>query len=246
MTELANALEELPIKALLFDLDDTLYDSKPIYAHGLENAWKAFKSSGFASKFGKEDFYAAYAAGREKTKRTLTGTPSQNSRLIYFHHLVCGLLGHPLASLIIELDHAYAKAYSEIDFEPARSILRALKASFKIAIVTNQTCQAQLAKLNKLDPGGSLVDVFITSEAVGFEKPDSRIFKAALEALNLPAHQCLMIGDHLENDIKGAVSLGMAALQVTNVKADPPLLLGRQPISGSIGTIDQLSHLLSL
>ena len=244
MTELANALKELPIKALLFDLDDTLYDSKPIYAQGLENAWEAFKSSGFASKFGKEDFYAAYAAGREKTKGTLAGTPSQNSRLIYFHHLVCGLLRHPLASLIIELDHAYARAYSEIDFEPARSILRALKASFKIAIVTNQTCQAQLAKLNKLDPDGSLIDVFITSEAVGFEKPDSRIFKAALEGLNLPGNQCLMVGDHLENDVKGAVGLGIAAVHVTNMRADPPKLFGRQPITGSIGSIDQLIRLL--
>jgi len=49
MTSLVEALKQEPIKALLFDIDDTLYDSKVICALGCDRTWSVFHQS-FASK----------------------------------------------------------------------------------------------------------------------------------------------------------------------------------------------------
>ncbi len=57
----------------------------------------------------------------------------------------------------------------------------------------------------------SFFDVVITSQGVGVEKPDSRIFKAALEALRVQAGRTLFVGDLYEVDVLGARSAGMTA-----------------------------------
>ena len=46
----------------------------------------------------------------------------------------------------------------------------------------------------------------------GFEKPDPRIFAAALAALGLPASRCVYVGDDAERDLAGASSAGLSAI----------------------------------
>jgi len=52
-------------------------------------------------------------------------------------------------------------------------------------------------------------DVVIDSSRVGVEKPDRRIFLAALEALQTAAADTLFVGDSLARDMGGARALGM-------------------------------------
>jgi HAD superfamily hydrolase (TIGR01549 family) len=58
-------------------------------------------------------------------------------------------------------------------------------------------------------------DVFAISEEVGICKPDARMFTYALDLLGVPldayAHT-VMVGNHLERDIKGANALGMISV----------------------------------
>jgi putative hydrolase of the HAD superfamily len=58
-------------------------------------------------------------------------------------------------------------------------------------------------------------DAFAISEEVGVCKPDSRMFTHALAQLGVPpaayAHT-VMVGNHLERDIKGANALGMISV----------------------------------
>jgi putative hydrolase of the HAD superfamily len=49
----------------------------------------------------------------------------------------------------------------------------------------------------------------IDSVAVGFEKPDPRIFRAALERLHAEPAEALFVGDSLPRDMAGARALGM-------------------------------------
>lgn len=55
------------------------------------------------------------------------------------------------------------------------------------------------------------MDIIITSALVGWEKPDSRTFYAALEPLEVEAGQAIHIGDQPLSDIVGARKIGMAA-----------------------------------
>ena len=54
------------------------------------------------------------------------------------------------------------------------------------------------------------VDGIFTSEKTGFNKPDKRIFQAALKALGVEnTKRVLVIGDNLNSDIKGGINAGL-------------------------------------
>jgi len=50
-----------------------------------------------------------------------------------------------------------------------------------------------------------------TSEAVGFTKPDERMFRDALAALDVAPGAALMVGDRYEHDVAGAAAVGIDA-----------------------------------
>jgi len=54
-------------------------------------------------------------------------------------------------------------------------------------------------------------DTILISEKVGVKKPDPRIFKNALEQLNVSANESLFVGDHPVTDVKASQGLGMLA-----------------------------------
>jgi ribonucleotide monophosphatase NagD (HAD superfamily) len=62
-------------------------------------------------------------------------------------------------------------------------------------------------------------------------KPNRAFFEQALLALGVAAHETVMVGDDLENDIRGAQQLGMRAVLVSTGKhgADSPALEHIQP-----------------
>lgn len=52
-------------------------------------------------------------------------------------------------------------------------------------------------------------EVVVDSKAVGFEKPDPRIFHAALEMMGVAAKDAAYVGDVYEIDVAGARAAGM-------------------------------------
>ena len=60
-----------------------------------------------------------------------------------------------------------------------------------------------------------LFDARAVSEKVGVDKPDPRMFEHAMEQLGIPQEdygRVIMVGNHLERDIKGANQLGMISI----------------------------------
>ena len=57
-------------------------------------------------------------------------------------------------------------------------------------------------------------DVVTASAEAGYEKPDLRIFKLALEQAGCNPQNAIMVGDRLENDIVPARQLGMKTIWV--------------------------------
>jgi len=58
------------------------------------------------------------------------------------------------------------------------------------------------------------VDVALTSRVHGKTKPHDSIFRAMLERLDVAADEAAMIGDDVEDDVRGAEAVGMRALLV--------------------------------
>lgn len=241
MLDLSTKIKSLPLKALLFDLDDTLYDSVPIYALGVRNAWACFCHETNKS-WTLDEFQNAYERARKKAKALAPGSPTRHSRLTYFSFLVSDTLGRPSANLTLSLDRAYTSAYDTIDFGPAQNLLEKLSTKLKVGIITNQTMDAQLHKLRALDPDSRLVHSFVTSEEVAAEKPHASIFLECLKRLQVKPTEVLMVGDDWKNDIIGACAVGIAS-----VFLDPetsPRILQTEPLVISIDSISSIAPLL--
>ncbi|MEE9268049.1 MAG: HAD-IA family hydrolase [Thermoplasmata archaeon] len=52
------------------------------------------------------------------------------------------------------------------------------------------------------------------SYAVGVEKPDPKVFHAALTAMNVEPHEAVHIGDNLEADVRGAAQVGLTPMLI--------------------------------
>lgn len=98
------------------------------------------------------------------------------------------------------------------DINESWEILAELKArKIRLALIANiipphVRAYKETGRIKRLKDLG--FEVFVLSCEVGVRKPDPRIYKIALEKLNLPAEACVFIDDKLEN-IEAAKKLGM-------------------------------------
>jgi putative hydrolase of the HAD superfamily len=90
------------------------------------------------------------------------------------------------------------------------ALARLKAAGFLLGVVSNSEGRVEEA----LAAAGlrQFFDVVVDSARVGIEKPDPRIFQAALEALSVSPEEALYVGDLYEVDIIGARSAGIDAV----------------------------------
>lgn len=92
------------------------------------------------------------------------------------------------------------------------AVLEKLAQKYKLGIIANQVEGTQ-KRIN--DWGiGKYFDVVVASAEAGVAKPDSAIFKIALEKSGCKPENAAMIGDRLDNDIIPAKKLGMKTIWV--------------------------------
>ncbi len=108
--------------------------------------------------------------------------------------------------------HSQLEASIEAELRPKEGAIGAIEtlsdAGVDLAIVSDiDTPEARLI----LDTFGvrDRFDHVTTSEAVGYTKPDERMFRDALEAVDTDPDRAIMIGDRYDHDIAGAAALGI-------------------------------------
>ena len=90
-------------------------------------------------------------------------------------------------------------------------ILDYLAPKYRLHIITNGFQEVQEKKLRKGNIHHYFVEV-VDSETAGVKKPHPQIFEMALKKASVEPKKALMVGDNLEADIMGAISVGMKAL----------------------------------
>jgi HAD superfamily hydrolase (TIGR01549 family) len=246
MLDLHTKIKALPLEAIVFDLDDTLYDSRPIYELGLRRAFATWSVIPGLPAMTESKFCDAYNTGRSRAKDQNPTSPCRHNRLIYFNNLCFDVFGCHKPEIALNLHEAYWTAYDRIDFSVTRRLLEQLKPRYKIAIATNQTLDAQIRKLKNLDPEGELIDAFVTSEEVGTEKPAPDIFKEVLHRLHVRPQNALMIGDSFEADIQGALDFGMPSIHIDlGHTSSSPVLVQDHPLCIRVGQLQDIAALLT-
>ncbi len=96
----------------------------------------------------------------------------------------------------------------------AASALEMLRShGYRLAVVSNGRSPFQENKLNALQIE-NLFDTVVVSEAVNARKPDASIFLLTCERLGVSPEQCVFVGDNPQADIEGANNVGMFSVFV--------------------------------
>jgi putative hydrolase of the HAD superfamily len=132
---------------------------------------------------------------------------------------------HALALPVADLPRLHdVFARHELGHVPDRhcATLHQLAKTHRLGLVSNLWARKPLF-VNKLKHCGihNLFEALVFSSDHNIVKPSSGLFTLALEAMNVPAHRVLFIGDSLERDIRGAQALGMTAVLVTGNEPVP-------------------------
>lgn len=91
-----------------------------------------------------------------------------------------------------------------------REALERLRARHRLAIISNS--DGSIGRLLDEVGLGDLFESVTDSFHAGAEKPDTRIFRAALDSLRAPPDRSLYVGDIYSVDFSGARNAGMHAL----------------------------------
>ncbi|MDG5759052.1 HAD family hydrolase [Natronococcus sp. A-GB1] len=213
---------------VLFDLDDTLYPYAPCRDAGLEAARETASDLGY--DFDATAFDEFYQTGRREVKRELSGTAATHERFIYFKRAVEEHTGEPRAGDALALGEAFWEGYlEEMELFPGvEETLETLRSELvDVAITTNLTTRIQLAKVEQLGLE-EYIDVLVTSEETGREKPGSVMFTLPLARVDRRVSEAVMVGDNVGADIVGANAVGLETV-LWNAEPDESLEGRRQP-----------------
>lgn len=207
------------IRAVLFDIDNTLYS----YDRAHRTAYAALKRyCQEALDLDPERFEALHkSASRTLAQRSGMG-PVIHNRLIRYQ-LMLEAAGLPIRRAPVMAELYWTGLLGAMEPTPgANAAIRAMKArGLSVGIATNMTADRQFDKLERLGllP---LVDFMVTSEELGAEKPDPRLFLLCAEKAGCRPEDCAFVGDSLEKDALAAAKVGMLGIWYHPEPVSPP------------------------
>lgn len=198
------------VKGVLIDLDNTLYPYMPAHRSALDICFKNI-SSVLTKYTSKREFVEEYTNYRAEVRHRLTPQGTCRSRFFAFQALFEERRVVNAYELALQFEMLYWSSFINsmtIYKEAKRFLQRCKEASISVCLVTDMQAHFQVQKLKKL---GIIqyINFLVSSEEIGVEKPDSRIFQAALKKIDLSPEEVIMIGDHYEKDVLGAEAVGI-------------------------------------
>jgi HAD superfamily hydrolase (TIGR01549 family) len=209
-------------RAVLFDLDDTLFDHASAARAALAVVHRAH--TGFASR-NFERFEADHSACLEDLhRRVIAGELTVDAaRIERFRRLFAAAGVDADDDLLQRTATSYRRAYLDArgPVAGAGDLLAALKPHVRIGIVSNNILDEQQQKLRHCGFDAH-VDALVVSEEAGVSKPDPAIFAIALDRLGAAPHEAVMVGDSWTADVEGALAAGIRAVWFNRVGQAPP------------------------
>jgi putative hydrolase of the HAD superfamily len=209
----------MPIKAVLFDMFDTLMlieKNHEFYSPSLMRMYVFLNNNGMKVPF--EKFNAAYIEARD----CLYAKADLNFEEPHFNVRISEALkglgynydnSSPLvASATGEFCEEFMK-YVRID-KNAKAVLEGLHGKYKLGIISNFAIPECVYKLLRNDQLDRFFDVVVVSGAVNKRKPSPEIFKSTLRLLDVSATETIFVGDTIDADVEGPKAIGMKTIYI--------------------------------
>ncbi len=210
------SLRDPPVEGVLFDcygtLIDILSDEHDIRTYRCLSRWLLYQGVRIAP----ERLRACYT-GRVREAADRTGEPHPEVRVEEVFAGICA--EHSIGEIdTVRLGAETARTFRAASIrrlgviEASRRLLDRF-CKQKTGAVSNGQRVFSEQEMRAFDLYDRL-DFVIFSSDLGYQKPDPRIYAAALDRMKLPARNVLFIGDNPENDVDAPREIGMQALHI--------------------------------
>jgi putative hydrolase of the HAD superfamily len=222
-----------PLRAIIFDLDDTLYPERDFVLSGFRAVVRWSQTSlDIPAEPGYRRLLALYESGvRGHT----------------FNRWLAGF-GHSEQSLVEQCVHVYRQHNPDIrPFDGVPRLLQDLTGEVRLGLVSDGYLAVQKRKLFALALAPYL-DAVVFSDEWGRQawKPDPRPFQAILQRLDLAAGQAIYVADNPLKDFYGARRLGLVTAMIKRPAAEYSHLQPPTPDHAPDAIIDDLTLLTQL
>lgn len=198
------------LKAIIFDVDGTLYESVPALNEGIYDYW--VKQVAHLKHLSYEDAEVLY--------KKMQGEYKSSTRALE----VLGLGDAP--SIIRQAERNFSRFVRQY-VKPDRKLVKLIKklrGQFSIYTLRNGTKTGTRIRLQKLGfenkrpshaKGFGPFDDILPTVELGIMKPDSSVFENAIKIIGVPAEEIVVIGDRPEVDLVPAKKVGMKTVWVS-------------------------------
>lgn len=191
------------IKAVIFDLDNTLVDFMKMKEEAIDAAVEAMIDAGLPlpREEARQKIWDIYWAEGIEDQKVFDKFLLEELGEIDYKILAAGIVGYRKAR------EATLVLYPHVDL----TLMELAKQGLKLVVISDAPrlqVWLRLAYLGLLH----IFDHVITFDDTGERKPHSAPFQKALSLLGVEPSEVLMVGDWAERDIVGAAQLGMKTI----------------------------------
>ncbi|HUL45406.1 MAG TPA: TIGR02253 family HAD-type hydrolase [Bacteroidota bacterium] len=188
------------IRAVIFDLDNTLVDFMSMKSRAIDAAVQAMIDAGLnlSVEEVKERIDAIYSERGIEFQNVFDQLLYDVFNKVDYKILSAGIIAYRRAreAALVPYPHVYM------------TLMELLKRGMRLAVVSDAPAREAWLRLCYLNLH-HIFDAVVTFEDTGQRKPNPGPFRKALELLDVPAKEALMVGDWAERDMVGAGNIGM-------------------------------------
>jgi putative hydrolase of the HAD superfamily len=188
------------IKAVIFDLDNTLVDFMAMKRQAIDAAIHAMRDAGLSlpAEEIRRRIDAIYEERGIEFQNVFDQLLFDEFSKIDYKILSSGIIAYRRAreAALVPYPHVYM------------TLVELAKMRLKLAVVSDAPAREAWLRLCYLN-FHHIFDVVVTFDDTGERKPNPGPFRKALERLDVKPEEALMVGDWAERDVVGAKQVGM-------------------------------------